>query len=194
MEKLLQRLLKKGSLSIGILSGEAGKTHEPKDEKAQTLSAFAGFEDSAGKVVPATITIGEIAEIHEFGLGSCPRRSFLQDWADESKDRIRQVVRAGAEALVRGDLDSPLQFLNQFGAWGVGQVQKRMASNIPPPLAPETIRRKGSSVALIDTGQLRSSVSYRVETAVALKGGASFGQGPETPGIEGLEVSTGGTP
>ena len=41
--------------------------------------------------------------------------------------------------------------------------EAKIASNIPPALAPETIERKGSSVALIDTGQLRSSITWQVE-------------------------------
>ncbi len=38
-------------------------------------------------------------------------------------------------------------------------IKLKITSNIPPPLAPETIARKGSSVALIDTGLLRSQIA-----------------------------------
>ena len=172
--KLLQRLLKKGALSVGILAEDMAKTHEAKESVDRIKDVFAGF-DSAGKATgkSSPLTIGQIAEIHEFGLGTCPRRSFLAGWVDENGDKIRQVVKSGAAALVTGKLDSPLQFLNQVGAWSVGQIQQRMSANIPPPLAPATIKRKGSSVALIDTGQLRSSISYRVD-AVETDKGATF--------------------
>lgn len=188
-QKLLQRLLKKGALSVGILAEDAAKTHEAKESVDRIKDVFAGF-DSEGKGKAAALTIGQIAEIHEFGLGSCPRRSFLAGWVDENGDKIRQVVKSGAAALVTGKLDSPLQFLNQVGAWSVGQIQQRMAANIPPPLSPQTIKRKGSSVALIDTGQLRSSISYRVELAIALKNGASqTSPGEAVHGVDGLSVS-----
>lgn len=170
--KVLQRLLKNGALAVGVLAEDAGKTHEAKESVDRIKDIFAG--------PGATLTIGEIAEIHEFGLGSAPRRSFLAGWVDENQDQIREVVRRGAAALVIGKLDSPLQFLNQLGAWAVGSIQKRMAENIPPPLSPETIRRKGSSVALIDTGQLRSSITYRVdavETATGARVNKSVGAG-----------------
>jgi hypothetical protein len=55
------------------------------------------------------------------------------------------------------------QALGLLGAKVVAMVQARLASNIPPPLKPATIKRKKSSVALIDTGQLRSAVTWKVE-------------------------------
>lgn len=154
--KMLGRLLSEGALSVGILAAEGAVVHEAEP----------------GQEASNALTVGEIGEIHEFGLGSAPRRSFLADWADEHTDDFGKVVTAGARALVQGKLSGPLQFLEQVGAWAVGSIQQRMADNIPPPLAPETIKRKGSSVALIDTGQLRSSITYRVdamETGAAQK-------------------------
>lgn len=161
-EKLLRRLLSKGALSVGILAGEAAAPHKAKTAEARISDLF--------KEPSEQLTIGEIAAVHEFGLGSSPERSFLRGWVDESTAQIEQVIVAGARALARGKLTSPLQFLNQTGAWAVGQIQARMARNIPPPLAPETIRRKGSTIALIDTGQLRSSISFRVDAVETAKG------------------------
>ncbi len=175
LNRLLARLLNKGALSVGILSEAAAKTHEAKEGSIDRIKDI--FKAPAD-----LLTIGELAAIHEFGLGSVPQRSFLQGWADENKEQIKTVVRKGAQALVSKRLDSPLQFLNQVGSWAVGQIQVRMAANIPPPLSPITIKRKGSSVALIDTGQLRSSISFRVDTMKVLASGASYGPGPETPG------------
>lgn len=179
-EKMLRRLLQKGALSVGILAAEASEDHAQKitrEEKAESkllnsavkrgqfLSGkqFARQESLNAKKAASGITIGEIAEIHEFGLGNCPRRSFLADWADGQRSQIDRVIIKGAQALARGSISEPVQFLEQVGAWAVGSIKRRMASNIPPPLAPTTIQRKGSSVALIDTGQLRSSITYRVD-------------------------------
>lgn len=185
-KKLLQRLLKKGALSVGILAEDASKVHEAKESVDRIKDIFKGFDSegkSSGKAAP--LTIGEIAEIHEFGLGSCPRRSFLAGWVDEKTPEIRDAVNKGAAALVAGQLESPLQFLNQLGAWAVGSIQQRMANNIPPPLSPQTIKRKGSSIALIDTGQLRSSIAYRVDVMKVLAAGGSQGAGPVTHGEDG---------
>lgn len=38
------------------------------------------------------------------------------------------------------------------------QIVRKVETNIPPPLSPETIKRKGSSVALYDTGEMFSQI------------------------------------
>ena len=156
-QALLRRLLEKGALSVGILAGEAERVpHKTAEREGEN----------------ASITIGEIAEIHEFGLGSAPRRSFLADWVDQKRDEIETVIVKGGQALARGRVPSVSALLEQIGAWAVGSIQDRISNNIPPPLAPATIKRKGSSVSLIDTGQLRSSITYRVEQGKLPNGGA----------------------
>jgi hypothetical protein len=139
---MLSRLLEGGALKVGVLAEDAAEQHEDEDGE------------------PSGLTVGEIAEIHEFGLGSVPRRSFLAGWADEEADKIKTVITRGGQALARGKLSSIDQLLEQIGTWAVGSIQARMATSIPPPNAPLTIKRKGSSVTLIDTGQLRASISY----------------------------------
>ena len=52
--------------------------------------------------------------------------------------------------------------LARLGQKVVGDVQQRMADGIGPPLDPETVRRKGSSTPLIDTGRLRQSIDSEV--------------------------------
>lgn len=145
---MLSRLLEGGALKVGVLAEDAAEQHEDADGE------------------PSGLTVGEIAEIHEFGLGSVPRRSFLAGWADENADQIKTVITRGGQALARGKLGSIDQLLEQIGVWAVGSIQARIATNIPPPLSPITIQRKGSSVALIDSGQLRSSISYKVDEDV----------------------------
>lgn len=139
--KLLARLLADGALSVGVLGSEAAAQHEDTD-----------------------LTVAEVAEIHEFGLGSAPRRSFLAGWFDEKRDEIENVVVKGGRALARGKLTMPA-LLEQIGGWAVGSIQERISNNIPPPNAAETIKRKGSSVPLIAKGQLRASITYRVEAS-----------------------------
>lgn len=140
----LQALLESGALRVGVLEKDAAEPYEPRE----------------GEPDPG-ITIGELATIHEFGLG-VPERSFLRAWVDERRAEIENVVIRGGRAVALGKM--PVRTaLEQIGQWAVGSIQTRMAQNIPPPLAPSTIARKGSSVALIDTGQLRSSITYEVD-------------------------------
>ena len=107
------------------------------------------------------VTVVEYAAFHEFGLG-VPRRSFLADWMTEQQAEIQQTVRAVVKSVTQGKYDAETG-LERAGARFVGLVQARIATNIPPPLAASTVAAKGSSVALIDTGLLRSSITYVVK-------------------------------
>jgi hypothetical protein len=105
-------------------------------------------------------TVADIAAKHEFGLG-VPRRSFIADWVDESLEAANRRLKKSAALVFREKM--PLkQAYGLFGMWAVGEIQRRIKSRIPPPLSPVTIRRKRSSVPLIDTGQLWSSITYLV--------------------------------
>lgn len=64
------------------------------------------------------------------------------------------------------------QVLRKAGAFLEGKI-KELFTKTPsewPPLKPETIRRKGSSKPLIDTGRLRNSITHKVEGDKALVG------------------------
>jgi len=107
------------------------------------------------------VTVGEVAAFHEFGTATIPQRSFIRAWYDENLEANKTIWRAVMARAMRGEITRE-QGLNQLGALFVGQIQKRIADGIPPELAESTIRQKGSSVPLIDTGQLRSSITYQV--------------------------------
>lgn len=107
------------------------------------------------------ITVGEVATINEYGLG-VPERSFIRAWADENADTHQDFLRRAGVEIVKGRLTAT-QALDQVGLKMVGEVQTRMAGGIPPPNAPSTIAKKGSSTPLEDTGQLRSSITHKVE-------------------------------
>lgn len=112
------------------------------------------------------MSIVQIGEIHEFGLG-VPQRSWLRGWYDERKHLLSKAIAAELQAVITAKAGSLkgkpyLVALKRFAVAVQASIQKRIASNIPPPLSPVTIARKGSSVALIDTGLLRSSITAQV--------------------------------
>jgi phage gpG-like protein len=107
-------------------------------------------------------TVVEIATIHEFGLGNNPRRSFIADGYDESIDEAKRRLKKAGIRIADGA--NPIVEAERFGLWAAGEYQERMARGIPPALKPATIARKGSDKPLIDTGQLRSSITHKVET------------------------------
>lgn len=104
----------------------------------------------------------ELAVIQEFGLG-VPERSFLRATFDKLKDRwfkfasrVMRLVAKGKIPLERG--------LAIIGEKVKADVKRAITqgAGIPPPNAPSTIARKGSSRPLVDTGRLVGSIDYEV--------------------------------
>jgi len=122
------------------------------------------------------LTNAELGTIHEFGSsdGRIPQRSFLRSTVEENRDKYKQMMADAASAFgtgklrgaggrfVSGGADGLTAALNKVGLQAVADVQRKIADGIEPPLAESTIARKGSSKPLIDTGQLRRSITHRV--------------------------------
>lgn len=106
------------------------------------------------------VSVAQILEWAEFGIGQ-PMRSWLRAWIDENQEGIRAVQRTEYAKVLRG-AQTKDQALARIGLWIVGQIQARIAAGIAPANAESTIRQKGSSTPLIDTGQARSSITSRV--------------------------------
>lgn len=135
---LLARLVghkKKPRVEIGILEADGEKAHD------------------------GGVTVADVATWAEFGTETEPERSFIRAWFDEHEHQVRDDIAK----LMRGGKRTADQVLEIVGLRAVGQIQARIAAGVPPPNAPSTIARKGSSTPLIDTGQLRSSISHRVD-------------------------------
>lgn len=124
-----------------------------------------GGEPAKGSTDDDPLTILEVAIINEFGSEDGkhpPSRSFLRAWFDEAREDISARLQIEMQAVVTGKR-TKAQALERVGLWAVGEIQKRIAQGIDPANADSTVARKGSSTPLIDTGQLRSSISYKVE-------------------------------
>lgn len=107
-----------------------------------------------------------IAAVHEYGSPrrNIPERSFIRRTFREKKRQLDVVVTKVARAILK-DRMSVDTGLNVIGVWMATQVKHTIASgpHIPPPLQPETIRRKGSDRPLVDTGRLLNSITWVVE-------------------------------
>jgi hypothetical protein len=117
-----------------------------------------------GQAAPGSnLTMAELAAIHEFGAprAGVPERSWLRSTADAKRREWLALLERTLTLAVRGRIDVGAA-LELVGQRAVADVQKKIRSNIPPPLAQATIDRKGSSVALIDTGRFVQSISYEV--------------------------------
>jgi hypothetical protein len=100
-----------------------------------------------------------------------PERSFIRATVDVNAKKIAALCKRMAAAVIEGKIHGPggvtaemtlPKALEIIGVYVQGLIRRRMSSGIPPPLKAATARRKGSSVPLIDTGQLRASIDFEV--------------------------------
>lgn len=107
------------------------------------------------------ISLKDLAAIHELGLG-VPKRAFIDP--SLKANRKKYLLYAGKQItpIIRRkqSLNTTWQTI---GAMAVADIQQYMLTARFTPLSPYTIKRKGSSKPLIDTGQLRQSITYRVK-------------------------------
>lgn len=116
---------------------------------------------AAGKGRQASLV--EVAAAHEFGAPAAgiPQRSFIRGTVDAKRAEIAAKQTALAKQIVEAELD-PRAALERLGASVAGMMQVRIAEGIAPPNAPATIARKGSDKPLVDKGQLRGALTWRV--------------------------------
>jgi hypothetical protein len=112
------------------------------------------------------ISITELAAIHEFGApkANIPARSFLKRTftEQEGETALSKFLERIAKAIISERLEVR-KALETLGTWAVGQVKARIKMGIPPPLRPATVKAKGSSTPLVDTGQLIGAISFEVK-------------------------------
>lgn len=90
-----------------------------------------------------------------------PERSFIRAGYDKEKENIIRESEKLLEKVMKLELPVDV-FFTTLGEIIVGKIQKYLTDLKKPPLHPATIKNKGSSNPLIDTGRLRESITYKV--------------------------------
>ena len=137
-----------------VLMESVAGLSEPTSIAVGVLERDAQTEDGA-------VTVLDVGTWNEFGTVGIPSRSFIRDWVDGNRKRAQGILKKLLKRVIAGELTEDAS-LEQFGAWAKGEIQARIARGVPPPNAASTVKRKGSSTPLIDTGILRSSIDYEV--------------------------------
>lgn len=126
--------------------------------------------DSKGKIISTEpIPVAAIAAVHEFGSEKMkiPERSFIRSWVDANRASIANMFQRITTRIMDDKL-TPDMGLKQLGVYVKGGIQRQMRGTFVA-LKPRTIKRKGSSVPLIDTGQMRASVRFVVSPRNIIK-------------------------
>ncbi len=113
-----------------------------------------------GATYPDGTSVASVAAWNEFGTSKAPPRPFFRRMIKTNAkgwpDAIASVFKStGFNAAVT---------LAKMGELIKGQLQQSIVDLVDPVLAASTIRRKGFSKPLIDTGVMLRSVDYEVST------------------------------
>lgn len=101
----------------------------------------------------------QIAAFQEFGTKNIPERSFIRGWYDSAVPKIQRLIQRLVIQYIDGKITMEV-LLAKLGVFAQGAMRKYLRDLKEPPNAPSTIRAKGSSNPLIDTGQLLAFIHY----------------------------------
>lgn len=118
---------------------------------------------------PAGGTDGDVLDIaiwNHFGTPNAdypiPERPFLSNAIRNNQATYKNNMRKGAKKIIDGE-NTAKGIMTLLGIKAQGDIQEEITALQDPPNTEATIRQKGSSNPLIDTGTMRGSVTYEVE-------------------------------
>lgn len=94
--------------------------------------------------------------------GPIPERPFLANAMRDNQGKYSDGMATAARAILRGEYDMR-DALSKLGILAQGDVQAEITALSTPPNSPVTIALKGSSNPLIDTGEMRQAVTWKVD-------------------------------
>lgn len=94
--------------------------------------------------------------------GPIPERPFMRNTMRANRGQYRDALKASAAKILRGETGLPV-VLNKLGVLAQGGIQAEITSLSSPPNSPVTIALKGSSNPLIDSGEMRAAVTWKLD-------------------------------
>lgn len=119
--------------------------------------ATVGIHEDAGNTEDGVMTQAQNGALQNFGNDKIPARPWLIPGVESATPDVIDTIASGIEKGLPTD-----QIMEQVGAIAAGATQQYITDLRDPPNAPYTIKKKGSDNPLIDTGSMRSSVTYKV--------------------------------
>lgn len=103
----------------------------------------------------------DIAAWNELGTVNMPSRPFLRMSVDDNSDKINSFMSAQKRSIIKGEPAD--RILKKIGIFQKDLIQEKITEGSFAPNAPSTIKAKGSSKPLIDTGRMRQSVNFEIK-------------------------------
>ena len=163
--------------TVKVIGGKRYKRFFRQVRTAQLLatkSVEVGFFESArypplstglrGGRKQGTVRVAWVAAMMELGTVNSPERPYFRQALESAKPKVKEILKSKVQAK---NLVVNRQLAGKIGALVQGEIQKSIVQLEDPPNAPSTIKRKqlksgGKTTPLIDTGKLRTSVTWQV--------------------------------
>lgn len=109
-----------------------------------------------------------LAAIHEFGTTKAgrrqntriPARPFMRPTFEKHKEDYENQIERGITVSLKNKDINPFKTMSEAVGIKMKSDIVKAIDSLPRDLAESTIKKKGSSKALVDTGQLRQAVNY----------------------------------
>ena len=145
---------------------------------------FLGGEQHPSEGDEQPITIAQVAAWNEYGTETIPERPFMRRTVDTNADKYKRLMgKLLARAMtIRGaPAKRARDVFTVVGAQVSSDVVKTIDAGGFAPNSEATIKRKGSSKPLVDTGVMRASTAFRVSVN-GTAGGITKSGGSATAG------------
>lgn len=128
-----------------------------KLQKSVTLVGLFGGGGDPGDNIAAR---GAVQEFGSKRWKDSRGRPFMRQAFDSNKSDIEKAVAKEYDRILK-QKSTARRMLRRVGVLHEGQIKQEITSGSFRPLAESTIRAKGSSRPLIDTGQMRGAIQHK---------------------------------
>lgn len=135
-----------------------------KEIRNTSLKIGVPKEESATDREGNTVFLADIAFLNNYGSKSqnIPARPFGTTTVPRYKDKINKTVKLWLGDAVEGRMEV-IEAFDRIGFTAAGYMKKNLTQGEWQGNAEYTIQKKGSDQPLIDTGQLRQSITWITE-------------------------------
>jgi hypothetical protein len=144
---------------VGFLEGATYPTTEKAALRAEYKARKRKRIKGAVAGEMGGLPVATVAAWNEFGTQHTPPRPFFRTMIAAKAPTWGKDVAV----LIAQDNFDAKKALGQMGERIAGQLRKSIVELTSPPLSPVTIKRKGFSKPLVDTGHMLNSVDYEVK-------------------------------
>ena len=145
----------------GVIDRDLGYNRIMRDlQKLYGMEVVAGMLKDSGKAENGASYV-DIATWNEYVTGRIPSRPFIRISADTNKAAWGRLAQQCVNNVIDGD--NPRDAAQVVGHRMVEDIRKVFGSSELKANAPSTVKKKGRNEPLVDSGEMRRRVNFRIE-------------------------------